>query len=197
MYEDYSDRLLLIYVSSGYDYDLEKVRSLNLIAKNAYTYLCYLDTLINHKSSYIDEACTPIFFALQQSFYIECNKLFDKSGEDVKCRNIYNFIEHLDTMENDKYWTKCLSKFNNIIEAIGNRRNKYFAHNTSLDISKLSSAYKISSRNELVELLKFCIDITDFYSCSLPHKAGYCYSNYLHFKRLDEYFGNKEIKDDN
>ena len=202
MYKDYDDRLPILYLTSGYDYDKDKIKALNIIAKNAYTYLMYLDTLIS--SSTIKDVYVPIFFALEQSFYIECSKLFDTStkgsepDKTSKIRNIDTFITHLDNREKeeheknrynldeyeDLYWKKQRDFFNPIIKSICGRRDKYYAHNNFCDISKFNSKYKIESEDKVKELLKFCIDITDFWKCTLPHKSTYYYENYLRFDNL-------------
>lgn len=97
------------------------------------------------------DAFTTIYIPLQNFIYIELFKLFDKSGSDAKMNNIYALICMIET--EDKKYNKKLSKYQADIDAIGNRRNSYFAHDTGKNPTEIFSQKKISSLKSLLKCI--------------------------------------------
>ena len=108
---------------------------LHMLNAEAGNYLAYMEVLIPYlKKQPWRQFMLPIFFSLQQSFYVTMNKLFDRSGKDVEQRNIFRLIDLIDRKKDTGKLVNVSDKTVNNIQQL---RNKYYAHNTGVDYEKM------------------------------------------------------------
>lgn len=120
------------------------------------TALGHMESIIKYSKNNkgFEDAFVMLYVSLQNYVYIELFKIFDSNGKDSKKNSIYTLLSMME-MDDNKYHKK-LSKYNNDIKSLQNRRNHYFAHDIGKDASEIFKQNKIS---RLQDLLKTVADI--------------------------------------
>lgn len=127
----------------------------------------YLEAIIKYskQDGAYEDAFTTLYISLQNSIYIELDKIFDGSGQHEfseydnvgECiyysskYSIYKLIEKLEGYDTNGIYHCVIKKHHSDIMSIRTLRDKYFAHYDGKDLYELAKNNQVSDLQDLLK----------------------------------------------